>query len=281
MSTYHAETIETSYIQGTLARYGYREYGVEGSSPLLLLNRYRATLDDWDPLLLDLLAAKLRIIILDNVGVGYTDGTAPDTIAEMGLGVIDFLNAKGLGRVHLLGWSMGGFIAQLLAADCPDRFETVTIAGSGPGEPSIRPAESERSIAIRGKAEPEIEDILYLFFPDTDGGRAAGAEVLGRSYNRADGITKEVKKESWLNQNAAIQRWNSGEDSGWNLLPGITTVPLMVANGTQDVMEDVQQTIAMARRIPNGVTAIFADAGHAFLFQHAHRFSQLLVGFTS
>lgn len=280
MSTYLAETVETSYIQGKLARYGYREYGMEGGIPLVLLNRYRATLDDWDPLLLDLLATERRVITVDNVGVGYTDGVAPDTIAGMAEGILDFIGAKGLGKVHLLGWSMGGFVAQILAADHTELFTSVTIAGSGPGEPSVRPAESPKSVAIRGKEDPSIEDVLYLFFPDTETGRSAGGAVLGRGYHRADGVTKEVKKESWANQSTAIQRWNSGEDSGWKRLPDIQ-VPLLVANGTQDVMEDVQQTIAMAERIPDGITAIFADAGHAFLFQYADRFSRLLIGFTA
>ena len=85
--------------------------------------------------------------------------------------------------------------------------------------------------------------------------------------------------ESWINQDTAIRRWNSGENSGWKRL-GDIRVPLLIANGTQDVMEDVKQTIAMADRIPDGITAIFADAGHAFLFQYAERFSRLVIGFT-
>ncbi|MFC6949616.1 alpha/beta fold hydrolase [Paraburkholderia dipogonis] len=139
MANYLAETVETSYVQGKLARYGYREYGAQSDIPLVLLNRYKGTLDDWDPLLLDLLAKERRIITFDNVGVGYTDGTAPDTIEAMAEGAVDFLKAKGLKKVHALGWSMGGFIAQILAIEYPEYFATVTVAGSGPGEPRIRP----------------------------------------------------------------------------------------------------------------------------------------------
>ena len=154
MASYLAETVETSYVQGELARYGYREYGAEGGIPLVLLMRYKGTLDDWDPELLDLLAKERRIITVDNVGVGYTDGTAPDTIAAMADGVVDFLKAKGLKKVHLAGWSMGGFIAQVLAVTRPELFETITIAGSGPGEPSVRPAETPRSLEIRTRMTP-------------------------------------------------------------------------------------------------------------------------------
>ena len=280
MASYLAETVETSYVQGELARYGYREYGAEGGIPLVLLMRYKGTLDDWDPELLDLLAKERRIITVDNVGVGYTDGTAPDTIAAMADGVVDFLKAKGLKKVHLVGWSMGGFIAQVLAVTRPELFETITIAGSGPGEPSVRPAETPRSLEIRTKDDPVFEDILYLFFPDTDEGRAAGGAVLTRSYHRADGVTAVVKKESWMNQDLAIRRWNSGEGSTWSQLPQVR-VPFLVANGTHDVMEHVQQTIAMADRVPDGLTALFAHAGHGFLFQFPERFSRLVIGFTA
>jgi pimeloyl-ACP methyl ester carboxylesterase len=277
---YIAETIQTQYVQGQLARYGYREYGVEGGTPLVLLNRYRGTLDDWDPYLLDLLAQQRRVITVDNVGVGYTDGTAPTSIGEMADGVVDFLTAKGLRKAHLLGWSMGGFIAQHLAIEHPDLFATVTVAGSGPGEPSVRPAEPQRSVDLRGKEDPSLEDILYLFFPDTEEGRSAGEEVFGRSYHRADGITKVVKKESWVNQGKAIAAWNSGQGSAWPRLPEVK-VPLLLANGTEDVMEAAAQTIAMADRIPDGIAVLFPRAGHAFLFQAADRFSKLVIGFTS
>ncbi|MFB9124418.1 alpha/beta hydrolase [Paraburkholderia dipogonis] len=280
MANYLAETVETSYVQGKLARYGYREYGAQSDIPLVLLNRYKGTLDDWDPLLLDLLAKERRIITFDNVGVGYTDGTAPDTIEAMAEGAVDFLKAKGLKKVHALGWSMGGFIAQILAIEYPEYFATVTVAGSGPGEPRIRPPEDLRSVEIRSKEAPSIDDVLFLFFPDTDAGREAGLAVLGRSYHRADGVTRETKKDSWLNQGKAINRWNSGEGSAWANLPK-AGVPLLVANGTHDVMEHVKQTIAMSDQIPEGVTAIFADAGHAFLFQYPERFSRLVIGFTA
>ena len=142
------------------------------------------------------------------------------------------------------------------------------------------PAEPARVLEIRAKEDVVFEDILYLFFPDTDEGRAAGGAVLTRSYHRADGVTAVVKKESWVNQDLAIRRWNSGEGSTWSQLPEVG-VPLLVANGIHDVMEDVKQTIAMADRVPEGLTALFAHAGHGFLFQFPERFSRLVIGFTA
>lgn len=231
-------------------------------------------------MLLDLLAKERRIIFFDNVGIGYTDGTAPDTIEAMAEGVVDFLKAKGLKKVHAVGWSMGGFIGQILAINHPEFFASVTVAGSGPGEPSVRPSEDPRSMEIRGVDEPSLDDVIFLFFPDTDVGRQAGGKVFNRLYHRADGVAKQVKKESWMNQSKAINRWNSGEGSAWASLPK-AGVPLLVANGTHDVMEHAQQTIAMADRIPDGITALFADSGHAFLFQYPERFSRLVIGFTA
>jgi len=278
-SSYRADSAPTGYVSGKLARYGYREFGPEGDIPLVLLQRFRGTIDDWDPKLLDLLATERRVIVFDNVGVGSTDGTSPATISQMGDGMVDFLTALGLDRVDLLGWSMGGFVAQLLALDHPACFRRVVIAGTGPGEPSIRPEESERSRRIRAKTDPDIDDVLYLFFPDTDEGRTAGLEVLGRQYHHESGTTLTVKEESWRNQAKAIEAWNSGIDSAWTRLPDFS-VPLLITAGAHDVMEDAAQAFASTRKLSGeATTAIFSNSGHAFLFQYPERFSRLALSF--
>lgn len=278
MATYASETVNVEFASGKRARYGYRSFGSGEGTPLVLLHRFRGTLDDWDPLLLDLLAAERRVIAFDNVGVGNTDGTAPDSIAEMADGVVDFLDALGLSQVDLLGWSMGGFVAQLVALNYPDRVAKLVVAGSGPGEPSVRPAEDERSLSIRPKADPSIEEILYLFFPDNEDGIKAGYEVLGRMYHHESGVVATTKEESWRQQAVAINKWNSGEDSAWSRL-GELSVPTFVANGSQDIMEHPVQTYEMANRLPDGVITLFSGSGHAFLFQFPNLFAKFVHEF--
>jgi pimeloyl-ACP methyl ester carboxylesterase len=276
---YRADSAPTQYVTGSLARYGYRELGPEGDIPIVLLQRFRGTIDDWDPYLVDLLSQSRRVILLDNVGVGSSDGTSPESIKEMGEGVADFLQAKNLPQVDLIGWSMGGFVAQLFALDHPDLVRRVVIAGTGPGEPSIRPKENARSVEIRAKVDLEIADILFIFFPDTEDGRTAGMEVLGRCYHHESGTVLTVKEESWKNQAEAITRWNSGDGSAWSRLAELR-VPILVTAGAQDVMEEAVQAFETSRKVQGvGTTAIFSDAGHAFLFQHAERFASLATNF--
>lgn len=278
MATYISETVDAEYVDGGQARYGYRQFGAREGVPLVLLHRYRGTLDDWDPKLLDLLSAERHVIAFDNVGVGYSTGDAPDNVAAMADGVVDFLDALGLERVDVLGWSMGGFVAQLVALNYPSRVRRVVVAGSGPGEPSIRPPEDPRSLAIRPKPEPTPEEGLYLFYPDDEEGRRVGAEASSRFYHHESGIVKTTKESSWRKQAIAIDSWNAGENSAWNRLEDLVA-PTLVANGSKDIMEDTVQSYEMARKLPNAVTAIFSRSGHAFLFQYPDLFSRLTLDF--
>ncbi|MBB5167598.1 alpha/beta fold hydrolase [Mycobacterium sp. AZCC_0083] len=278
-TTYRADSAQLHKVPGQLATYGYREFGPHGDIPIVLLQRFRGTVDDWDPKLLELLSDERRVIAVDNVGVGSTDGVAPSSIADMAEGIVDFLAARGLGTVDLIGWSMGGFVAQLLGLDHPELFRRIVIAGSGPGEASIRPEESARSQQIRAKSEPDVDDILYLFFPDTEDGRAQGLETLGRFFHHESGETLTVSEESWQRQGQAIADWNNGHGSAWDRLATFT-VPLLVTAGAFDVMEDAAQAFETSRRVGGeSTTAIFSNSGHAFLFQYPERFSRLALGF--
>ncbi|SDZ55621.1 alpha/beta fold hydrolase [Herbiconiux ginsengi] len=278
MATYISETIEAEYIDGAQARYGYRQFGPRRGVPLLLLHRYRGTLDDWDPKLLDLLSADRHVIAFDNVGIGYSTGEAPDNVAAMADGVADFLGSTGLEEVDVLGWSMGGFVAQMVALNYPTLVRRLVVAGSGPGEPSIRPPENPRSLEIRPKVAPTLEETLFLFYPDDDEGRRVGREATGRFYHHQSGEVKTTKESSWRNQAIAIDAWNAGENSAWNRLETLTQ-PTFVANGSDDIMEDSVQSFEMVRKLPNSITTLFSRSGHAFLFQYPELFANLTLQF--
>jgi pimeloyl-ACP methyl ester carboxylesterase len=278
MTNYIADTAPTQYAQGAKAKYGYRELGSEGGQPIVLLPRFRGTIDDWDPALLEELARERRVIVFDNVGVGATDGIASDTISGMAEGAVDFIHAKKLGKVDILGWSMGGFVAQALALDHSDVVSKIVVAGSGPGEPSVRPSEDPKSVEIRGKVDLTLDEILYIFFSHSDSGRAAGLEVLGRFFHHASGVVQTVQRASWEQQAKAIQRWNGGQNSAWARLDEIK-VPVLVANGTHDVMEPSIQSFEMARKLRDAETVFYSGAGHAFLFQLPEKFARRVLDF--
>ncbi|WP_170285753.1 alpha/beta fold hydrolase [Microbacterium rhizomatis] len=278
MATYISETVDVEYVDGEQARYGYRQFGPRTGVPLVLLHRYRGTLDDWDPKLLDLLSADRHVIAVDNVGVGYSTGDAPDNAAAMADGVADFLRAAGFATVDLLGWSMGGFVTQMVALNHPELVRRIVVAGSGPGEPSIRPPEDPRSLEIRPKVAPLLEETLLLFYPDDEDGRRVGREATERFYHHESGEVRFTKESSWRNQAIAIDAWNAGENSAWNRLEELTK-PTFVANGSHDIMEDSVQSFEMVRKLPNAVMTLFSRSGHAFLFQYPDLFAKLTQEF--
>ncbi|MDR7144973.1 alpha/beta fold hydrolase [Rhizobium sp. BE258] len=278
MTKYKADSARTQYVQGALANYGYREIGETTGTPIILLQRYRGTIDDWDPALIEELSKDRRVIVFDNVGIGSSDGVAPDTIAAMAEGVADFVSAQKYGKVDIVGWSMGGFVAQVLALDHADIVNKVVVAGSGPGEPSVRPTEDPKSVEIRQKVEPSVDDIIYIFFSHTETGKAAAGQVLSRFFHHDSGEVLTVKQASWEQQAKAIQGWNSGQNSAWARLSEIE-VPVLVANGSHDIMEPSIQSFEMARKLKGAVTTFYSDSGHAFLFQYPEKFARKVTDF--
>jgi pimeloyl-ACP methyl ester carboxylesterase len=175
MTTYLADKAEDLTVEGSSARFAYRRMGPRGGVPLVLLNRFRGTVDWWDPEFLDCLAADHDVIVFDNVGVGYTDGEPRNSLEGFAEGAIEFLEVLGLGQADLLGWSLGGIVAQRVALRRPELARKIIVAGSGPaGWVPGAPEFSEKVLGIMAKPDADLEDMLYLFYPETAAGRAAG-----------------------------------------------------------------------------------------------------------
>jgi pimeloyl-ACP methyl ester carboxylesterase len=271
---YLADTSETRHVDGRLARYAYRDIGRSASEPpLVLFQRYRGTLDHWDPLFLEVLASEHRVVTFDNAGVGASSGEVADTIEGMAETAIDFIEAAGFARVDALGWSMGGYVAQLVALERPDLVRRLVVAGSGPGGVPGIPPRAER---VRELARADVigdDDYLYLFFGRHDEGRRLGRESLARIRARA-----EVGPEAWRNQLRAIMSWTEGAGSAWPRLRELE-LPVLVANGAHDVMVDAANTFAMAQRLRHATMVLYSDSGHGFLFQHPEEFGRVVIDF--
>lgn len=157
MSTYLADQALTEYADVPSGRLACRFGKANGDIPIVALNRFRGTIDHWDPAFLDALAARREVITVDNAGVGYSTGTTPDTINEMAGVVIEFLSAMGLGQVDLLAWSMGGMVGQIVALDRPDLVRRMVIGGSGPGGIPGNPGPDPRSPASAAHRRHQME----------------------------------------------------------------------------------------------------------------------------
>jgi pimeloyl-ACP methyl ester carboxylesterase len=268
-----ANSAQTKRIEAKGITFAYRDVGKADGPPLVLLQRFRGTMDDWDPKLIDRLAAKRRVILFDNVGVGLSSGETPSSIPAMADGAIDFIDALGLKQVDLLGWSMGGIISFATAIAHPDRVRRMIVAASTPaGVPNSPPA--PRKVAeVATNPNSGLEGLLYLFFPETPEGRAAGMAHFGHmsTNRRAEPAIPPNKPETFKAQAIAIQ----GYRQAGGAFPQLTGLkqPVLLANGIHDVMMPASDSFAAAQQLPNASLIIYPAAGHAFLFQYAERFA--------
>jgi pimeloyl-ACP methyl ester carboxylesterase len=280
MSTYLADKVENRTVQGPSARFGYRRMGPQGGVPLVLLNRFRGTMDWWDPEFLDYLAADHDVIVFDNVGVGYTDGEPRDSLEGFAEGAIEFIEALGLGQADLLGWSLGGIVAQRVALRCPELVRKLIVAGSGPaGWVPGAPDFSEKVLGIMNKPDADQEDILFLFYPETEAARASGLEHFDHISTRlAEGgpAISETAAQGMLTAVGGLLAVPF--DQVRAELEAIKQ-PILYANGLNDVMIPAHNSYVAVQHLDNATLILYTGAGHAFLFQYAKAFTKQVTDF--
>ena len=278
-TTYAASTARTPYVETKSARFAYRRLGPVGGVPLVLLHRFRATLDWWDPRFIEALAAERDVILFDNIGIGYTEGQPLRTVNAFAEGAIDFVEALQLSQVDLLGWSFGGVVAQKFTLLRPDLVRKVIVAGSGSGTAPGMPAMPERVASIMLKPEADLEDVLYLFYPETDEARAKGLDHFGRVAAEMPDGAPRVSQDAAMGQLEAITATLAApwDDVARDL--ATITAPVLYAGGAHDVMIDAFSSYAAVQVLPNAKLVLYSDAGHAFLFQHLDTFVREVLVF--
>ena len=277
--TYSPTTAKTRYVKAGYTNYVYRRIGTQQGTPLVLLHRFRATIDWWDPTFIEAIANERDVIMFDNVGIGYTDGAPMNTVEAYASGAIAFIEALGLRQVDLLGWSFGGVVAQSIVLQRPDLIRKLVVAGSGSGTAPGMPAMGERIANIMLKPKTDSEDLLYLFYPETDAARAKGVEHFGKIAAGMPENAPAVTQEAAMGQLAAI---TSTLAAPWEQV--VTnlkriTLPVLFANGSHDVMIDALASYAAVKELPNAKLVLYSDAGHAFLFQHMENFTAEVKAF--
>ena len=272
-STYSPGTAKTQFADAGTTRYAYRRIGPQGGVPLVLVHRFRATIDWWDPAFIEALASERDVILFDNVGIGYTVGAPMNTVEAYAAGAIAFIESLGLPQVDLLGWSFGGVVAQGIVLQRPDLIRKLIVAGSGSGSAPGMPAMSERVANIMLKPGTAIEDALYLFYPETAAAQAKGVEHFSKIAAGMPENAPVVTQEAAMGQLAAITARLSAP---WEqVVANLKTMalPVLYANGAHDVMIDAFASYAAVQELPNAKLVLYSDAGHAFLFQHLENFS--------
>ena len=254
----------------------YRELGPRGGVPLVLLNHWGAVLDNFDPAIVDGLAATHHVIAINYRGIGLSGGSAPVTIDEMARDVIAMIHALGFGQIDLLGFSLGGFVAQGITLKAPALVRKLILTGTGPagGIGIKRVGAVSWPLIIKGLLtfrDPKT----YLFFTSTANGRSAAKAFLSRLTERKADRDKGPSPRAFLRQLSAIQAW--GRQAPQDL--GRIQIPVLVANGDTDIMVPTPNSRDMAQRIPGAELVIYPDAGHGGIFQYHAQFVPKALAF--
>ncbi|WP_371613322.1 alpha/beta fold hydrolase [Streptomyces clavifer] len=249
----------------------YRDLGPASGVPLVLLTHLGATLDEWDPRFVDALARDRRVVALDLPGVGGSTGRVPGTVAAMARSAEGFVAALGLTRMDLLGFSLGGFIAQQVALDVPGLVRRLVLAGTGPagGAGIDRPTGGAYvywDMARAAMARTDAKE--FLFFPRTPTGKAAAKAYLARLRERVMDRDAPITLSSFRRQITTIRDWGRSEPQDLARI----IAPTLIANGDHDRMVPTDLSHDMHARIPGSTLIIYPGAGHGGVFQHVDEF---------
>ena len=259
-------TAETQLVEGAGVDFAYRRFGRPAQLPLVMLQHFRGNLDNWDPALTDAIAAEREVILVDYAGVGSSTGDPSSTIAEMARQMVAFITALGLDEIDLLGFSIGGFVAQEIALVRPTLPRRLILAATGPkGAPGMHGWREDIAAAARGESKPE--NLLYIMFAHTDASQAKGMEFLGRFMERQDGRDAPTSDAARDAQYDAIVEWGIPDHAALQRLTGIKS-PTLIVQGDGDLMIPTKLSHLMAGLIPDARIRIYPDAAHGFLFQY-------------
>jgi pimeloyl-ACP methyl ester carboxylesterase len=251
--------------------YAYREIG-NGTPPLVLLQHFRGNLDNWDPALIDALAAGRRVVTFDNAGVGGSTGTTPSTVTEMARDAIAFLDAMEFDEVDVLGFSIGSFVAQEIALIRPAVVRRLILASAAPQGAAGMDGWAPEVIGAVGALAPNPDGYLGVFFTRSAASRQSGVETLGRLTARTEDRDKPTTWQTRQAQYDAVCAWGI-PDHGLLQRVSAIRVPVFVANGDSDPMILPHYSYLLAGLMPHARVKIYPDAAHGFLFQHHAEFA--------
>ncbi|ANC29897.1 alpha/beta fold hydrolase [Isoptericola dokdonensis] len=277
------EPVVTSYAEAPTktvtaggTTFAYRELGPRGGPPVVLFVHLAGTLDNWDPRLVDAVAASRHVITFDQRGVGASSGQVPRTIEEAADDAYTFITALGFDTIDVLSFSLGGMIAQDLVVAHPDLVRRLVLTGTGPrgGKDmdkvvGVTYRDILRSVVAR--SDPKE----FLFFHRDAAGRKAGKEFVARLQERAVDRDRPISASAFRTQLKAIQRYGRSAPSDLS----VVTQPTLIANGDDDRMVPSILSTDLHQRIRGSELIIYPNSGHGALFQHWRQFAPVVAEF--
>ena len=268
MSNYTHETVPTQFVEANGIRYAYRRFGKPDTMPLLFLGYFNSNMDGWDPDVVNSLAANHEVILFDNAGVGASGGKTPNTVAEMTRHCVALCQALGLQQIHVVGFSLGGMIAQQLALEHFQLVGRLILLGTGPrgGEDM-----TFTELSPEEQADP-VAFLLAAFFSPSEASQAAGHEYLKRIESRKNDRDLPVSRDSAIAQLAAIREWGTIPATGRYATLKRITHPTLIVHGNKDIVVIPMNAFILQEHLPNAQLIIYPDANHAAYSQYAENF---------
>jgi len=269
------ESAPTQFVDAGGIRFAYRGFGHSAGTPLVFLQHFSGNMDSWDPAVVNALAEDRPVVLFDNAGVGKSSGKTPDNVAQMTADANRFISALGLEKVDLLGYSLGGFIAQKLAVDSPALVRRILLVGTAPqgGEEHLL------AVLADARSREDVDDPrLPLFFTSSGASQAAGRAFLKRSRARTVDRDPDSGPAITDPQAKALITWCAAKDPENSILSAITQ-PVLIVSGCDDTMLPDRNAYFMFKHLRNAQVILYPDAGHGVLFQYPDSFVQQAVLF--
>jgi pimeloyl-ACP methyl ester carboxylesterase len=273
-------TAPTQFIKAGTERYAYRRFGSGSTLPLLCLQHFTGTLDNWDPAVIDALAAEREVILFESAGLGRSSGTVPQTMFGMAAHALAFLDALELKSCDVLGFSLGGMVAQQIALDRPSMFRKMILVGTAPrgGEDIMHLDKPSIGKHLSDPTLKGYQVLQKIFFASTSSSQAAGAAFIDRLMRRGEDREPISGPAVAQAQMAAFREWERPVGERFSDLKKIGQ-PTLVVNGVFDEMIPVSNSYWLSAGLPNAVLMTYPDSGHGSLFQWHESFTQQVGSF--
>ncbi|QIG99047.2 MULTISPECIES: alpha/beta fold hydrolase [unclassified Bradyrhizobium] len=266
--THTHQTAPTQFVEANGIRFAYRRFGKTGSVPLVFNQHFRGTMDYWDPAVTDGLAKNREVILFNNAGVSSSSGQVPTSFQEMGANAIAFIKALGLAKVDVLGFSIGGMVAQEIAVQAPDLVRRLILVGTGPRGADMSTSKSAEIFG--GTYDPPEHLWLAVHFSPSASSRAAGLAFLKRKLLRRD-RDPEVSEEAAAAQREAIGKYIAPAESVFDHLRDIRQ-PTLIVQGSNDVIVPTVNSYVLQQNLANAQLILYPDANHGSLYQYPELF---------
>lgn len=275
LAMYSATTVPTQFVEANGIRFAYRRWGKQGKLPLVFNQHFSGNLDNWDPAVLDGLAQEREVIIFNNAGVASSSGEVPSTFGGMGKNAILFIEALGLRQIDLLGFSIGGFVAQEIVLARPDLVRKLILVGTGPRNQDVGNGQNgvtAETAGIVGATYNPPENIwLKMFFTDSEKSQAAGREFLERYMSRTKDRDLPISDKVAPAQMAAVAAWKTHPGEPLVYLKDIKQ-PTLVVSGNHEVIVYAINAFQLTQNMPDAKLILYPDANHGSWYQYHEDF---------